>query len=395
MISCGIVAEYNPFHNGHKYQIDNVRRELKPDVVIAVMSGNFLQRGEPALLDKWTRTKMALAGGVDLVVELPAVFAVQPADYFAKGAIQIMKQLDVDYMSYGVEKGSAADYLKGAKWMTAHEKKIGAHLRKHAAADVPYAKQIEDMIKQMAPDFPLHLNAPNNQLGFAYAKEIVRNGWEENIQLLPLERKAVHYNDERLPKKGDIASATAIRTALQEGQSVRSYIPECSYIHLEKNREQMVNWSHYYSFLAYQLLASSKDDLRKIYQMTEGLENRLKDAIVDRRDFTDFLKAIKTKRYTQTRLQRLLTYVLLQWKSETVMAALAAEPSIRILGFTQAGQAYLSKVKHSLKAPLIANVNQTTKKKLAFDIGAGQIYRLGKPESISEQDFKQKPIKFD
>src|SRR5699024_1905766 len=104
MKACGIVAEYNPFHNGHAYQIAEIQRQIKPDVVIAVMSGNFLQRGEPAIVDKWTRTKMALAGGVDLVVELPIVFSTQAADYFAQGAIQILHALEIDTLSFGVEK---------------------------------------------------------------------------------------------------------------------------------------------------------------------------------------------------------------------------------------------------------------------------------------------------
>lgn len=395
MISCGIVAEYNPFHNGHKYQIDKVRRELNADVVIAVMSGNFLQRGEPAFLDKWTRTKMAVAGGVDLVVELPAVFAVQPADFFAKGAIQVLGYLGIDYLSFGVEKGSATDFIEGAKWMVAHENELVHELKQNAAADVPYAKQMEEIITEMAPNFPLYLNSPNNQLGFAYAKEIVRNNWEEHIQLFPILRKAAQYDDQVLQKESTIASATAIRLALQEGKDVASYIPEASHVYLKENSEQRVNWNHYYPFLEYQLTVSSEDRLRNIYQMNEGLENRLKSAIGESDHFTEFLKKIKTKRYTQTRLQRLLIYALLQWENDAVLTALDEKPPIRVLGFSKMGRAYLSEVKRNLKVPLLSNVNQTTKKWLPFDIGAGEIYRLGTPNVISEQDFKQKPIKFD
>ena len=159
MKSCGIVAEYNPFHNGHKYQIEQVRSALKPDVVVAVMSGNFLQRGEPALIDKWSRTKMALAGGVDLVIELPAVFAVQPADYFAKGALQVLGEMAVDYISFGVENGSGPEFLKGAKWMVDNEGELAKIIQSAKYADVPYARQIEIAIKELAQDFPLHLNS--------------------------------------------------------------------------------------------------------------------------------------------------------------------------------------------------------------------------------------------
>ena len=183
MKACGIVAEYNPFHNGHAYQIEQIRKKLQPDVVIAVMSGNFLQRGEPAFVDKWTRTQMALAGGIDLVVELPVQFSTQAADYFAKGALEVFSQLELDALSFGVEEGSAADFLKGAQWLVAHEKEVAAAVKQSAAFNAPYAQQVEEVIARLAPHFPLHLTTPNNQLGFAYVKEIVRRGDRKSTRL--------------------------------------------------------------------------------------------------------------------------------------------------------------------------------------------------------------------
>lgn len=393
MKSCGIVAEYNPFHNGHQYQIEQIRQQLQPDVVIAVMSGNFLQRGEPAIVDKWTRAQMALASGVDLVVELPAIFALQPADYFARGAIQTLGALGIDSLCFGVEEGTASDFLTGAQWMVENEKGIADAIKQSTDTHLPYAQQMERIVNDLAPDFPLHLNSPNNQLGFAYAKEIVHNGLADKVQLLPLQRKSAGYHDRDMSSDNAIASATAIRLAMAEDKNISDYIPETAYPYLADASNQMVTWEDYFPLLKYQLLVQSEESLREIYQMTEGLENRLKAAAHEAQNFTEFMDKIKTKRYTRTRLQRLLSYVLLQWKNEDVLKAVTEIEAIRVLGFSKAGQSYLSEIKHDLMIPLIVNVNKATKEKVPFDVLAGEIYRLGKSNLISRQDFGQKPAK--
>lgn len=394
MKACGIVAEYNPFHNGHAYQIEQIRKKLPVDVVIAVMSGNFLQRGEPALVDKWTRSKMALAAGVDVVVELPVSFSTQPADFFARGALQILGALKIDFLSFGVEEGSAEDFLNAASWMVENEPLISQKIAQREAIDVPYAKQMEELFNQLAPSFPLSLNSPNNQLGFAYAKEIVRQDLVKQVQLFPIKRKAVDYDDPVLNEKITIASATAIRQAMLDGRRVEAYIPRSSYIYLLEEIEQMVTWEDYFPYLKYQLLLQSEESLRNIYQMTEGLEFRLKQYIKEASSMEEFIKCIKTKRYTRTRLQRLLTYVLLQLSREEIEKSLTQTPAIRLLGFTKKGQRYLNEIKSQLRLPLISNINQETKDQVKLDILAGEIYTLGN-KKLKKQDFARHPIKFD
>ncbi|MEY8291373.1 nucleotidyltransferase [Carnobacteriaceae bacterium 52-44] len=394
MKACGIVAEYNPFHNGHAYQIERVRHALNPDVVIAVMSGNFLQRGEPAIVDKWTRTKMALAGGVDLVVELPIHFSTQPADFFAKGAIQILGPLGIDSLSFGVEDGTGSEFLEAATWMVENEALISRKMTQRDVIDVPYAKQMEQLLSQLAPIFPLQLNSPNNQLGFAYAKEIVRQGFADQIELFPLQRKEAGYDDQVLNTEATIASATAIRKAILEGRAVKQYIPETAYFYLQEASKQIVTWEDYFPLLKYQLMVQTEDALKMIYQMTEGLENRLKQQIKEATSFEDFLNRIKTKRYTRTRLQRLLTYVLLQFSKKDIEESLERMPAIRVLGFNKKGRQYLSEQKHGLQTPLIANVKQETKNQIEADVLAGEIYALGN-DFIKKQDFTRHPIKFD
>ena len=395
MRACGIIAEYNPFHNGHAYQIEQIRNKLQPEVIIAVMSGNFLQRGEPAIVDKWTRTQMALAGGVDLVVELPVPFSTQAADYFAKGALQVLSHLEIDALSFGVEAGSATDFLKGSQWMVAYEKQIETEIKQTASFNAPYAQQVEEVVTKLAPDFPLHLNTPNNQLGFAYVKEIVRRGLVDRIELLPLARKGAAYHDQDLHAQTSIASATALRRAALNGENIAAYIPQAAYPYFKEAQAAFVTWEEYFPYLQYQLTVQSEKELRKIYQMNEGLEYRLKANIQKATSFEKFIQKIKTKRYTQTSLQRLLTYTLLQWSRPEIEHALKDVNAIHVLGFTEKGREYLRQQRNKSKAQLISNVNQKNADNLSFDIAAGEIYRLGKSSFISKQDFTRKPVKID
>lgn len=394
MKACGIVAEYNPFHKGHAYQIKELKANTDTDVVIAVMSGNFLQRGEPAILDKWTRTQMALAGGVDLVVELPVIWSVQPADYFAEGALRILGALNIDYLSFGAEAGNRNDFLEAASFMLENETEIAQHLLESNEMNLPYAKKIENILLKMNPDFPLDLQSPNIQLGLSYQKEVIKRGWKDQIEIVPIKRKGAAYRDEAISSQTRIASATALRKAVFEGEAIHSYIPDSSYHFFREQMEEKVSWEAYFPYLKYQLTIKTESELREIYQMTEGLENRLKSLIEESDSFEEFMRKVKTKRYTQTRLQRLFTYVLLCIKKTDVDLAFKNKPAVRILGFNQTGRTYLNQEKNKINRPILSNVNQQTKDYLNNDIKAGYIYRLGN-QLIEKQDFTRMPIKFD
>lgn len=394
MKACGIVAEYNPLHKGHAYQIEELRANTDVDVVIAVMSGNFLQRGEPAILDKWTRTKMALAGGVDLVIELPVIWSVQPADYFAEGSLDILHALNIDYLSFGTEDGQQNDFLKAASFIVENEKIIDRQLNRNKKMNLPYAKKMENVLFEMYPEFPLNLQLPNVQLGLSYQKEIIKKGWKDQIEIVPIKRKGAGYHEESIVSQTEIASATAIRKATFDGQVIQPYIADASYRYFREKMEEIVSWEDYFPYLKYQLIIKSEAELREIYQMTEGLENRLKNSIDESHSFEEFMRKIKTKRYTQTRLQRLLIYVLLNIKQTDVDLAFNNKSAIRVLGFNKKGRTYLNQEKNKISRPILSNVNQQTKLYLKNDIKAGDIYRLGN-HLIEKQDFTRMPIKFD
>lgn len=394
MKACGIVAEYNPFHKGHAYQIKKIKKESDAEVIIAVMSGNFLQRGEPAIVDKWTRSAMAVHSGVDLVVELPVIWSTQPADLFAKGAINILKDLNIDYLSFGSEKGKAGDFYEAAEYLNQTESKIFQKIEENEHMNMSYADKMQKVILKLNPDFPLDLSLPNTQLGLSYQRELFNLGLENKVKLLPIKRIGSSYREERIDRHPEIASATAIRRAIFGGKSYSSYLKKSSLDVFNRNLEQKVSWENYFPLLKYQLFAKSKSDLREIYQMTEGLENRLKKFIKESENFEEFISKIKTKRYTRTRLQRLLIYVLLNIKADDVRSFSKAQNGIRILAFNKKGQLYLNQEKNIIDKMMISNVNRKTKKYLGYEIKSGQIYRLGNP-SIKKQDFSRKPLIFD
>lgn len=394
MKAWGIIAEYNPFHNGHAYQIEKIKETNDAEVIIAIMSGNFLQRGEPAILDKWTRTEMALSAGVDLVIELPVLWSTQPADYFAEGAVRLLEALKIDTISFGVEAGESVDFLEAAKFLLQNEKQIMEAIENHPEMNMAYAQKMEEAILSLNPCFPLDLSSPNVQLALSYQKAILDLKLEEKINIFPIERIGAGYQEEKINYHPSIASATAIRKAVFREEDVDSYLVESTQSLFNQEDEKKVSWENYFPYLKYQLIIKTKSELREIYQMTEGLENRLKKYIPEADSFEEFMNKIKTKRYTRTRLQRLLIYVLLNIKKSDIKELFYTQSVIRILGFNQKGQNYLNSKKDEFEYPLVSNINQETKKLLDFEIKSGEIYRLGHSK-IRKQDFSRKPVIFD
>ncbi|WP_192982268.1 nucleotidyltransferase [Marinilactibacillus psychrotolerans] len=390
MEACGIIAEYNPFHNGHLYQLQEAKKRTGAEVIIVVMSGNFLQRGEPAIVDKWKRAQLALAGGADLIVELPVSYSVQPADLFAKGAIEILAGLGCASLSFGAESGNGETFKKAAKLLIEYSEDIDYQFKKQNEKGKPYAVRMEQAIAAVIPSFPINLSKPNNQLGLAYAKENYFHGDIFHFEVIG--RKQADYHDVNLPNNTTIASATAIRKQLLNPLNVQKssrFMPAKSLELLDQS--QLINWNNYWHLLKYQIISSSLDELQKIYQMEEGLENRLKKAAQSADSFERFIQTVKNKRMTRTRLQRLCIYVLLQIK-QSDLTALNQIPTSRILGFSPLGQQYLNKVKKTSSINLLTKINKRTKDDWSLDIKAGEVYQLALDNNKFKQDFNRKPL---
>lgn len=384
MKTCGIIAEYNPFHNGHKYQLQEAREQSQADVVIVVMSGNFLQRGEPAVIDKWKRAEEALHHGADLVVELPVHWALQSADYFAKGGIQLLHALHCDSFSFGTDHTETFDYPSFGNFIHSHQAAFDTAYQENSNPSLSYAEKMAAVLAQDFPEFSLTQEQPNHILGLAYAKENAR--YKQPMTIFPIQRLKSSHNSVEITE--DIASATAIRQAIMRNEAIQEVVPAKT---AEDLASYQVTWADYWPFLKYKILASSRSELGEIYQMVEGLEYRLKSKIKQASSFEEYVELVKSKRYTRTRIQRLLCYALLNFKEEAVKSAWQHD-YLPVLGFSNKGQQYLSQIKGTIHWPIISKVGQTQERLMNLALKSDDIYRLA-DFNIAEQNFGRTPIR--
>lgn len=397
MRAVGIIAEYNPFHNGHAFHIQEARKKSQAEIVIICMSGNFVQRGEPALVSKWQRANDALEHGADLVMEMPLTYALQAGDIFAQSGVAILSSLKCESLSFGVENGRAEDYERVGHLLEKLDQKINEKFSKEKMTNKSYARQISDVIEPLLKkeNIQVDYSQANSLLGMLYARE--NSKLDSPMDLFPILRRKAQHTDQMINEAKQMASGTAIRQALlsqdaELQQAVKHVVPKEAYSSLHQS--PYVDWEKAWPYLKYQLLSQDVKQLRRIYQMTEGLENRLKKHIINSSDFQDFMKKIKTKRYTWTRLQRLLCYSLLQLRDEEAEQALTTKPQyVRLLGFTSRGREYLSQLnKDKMNMEIISNIKQSSQEFFKADIKAGHIYRLLADEEIPSQDFLRSPI---
>lgn len=374
----GIITEYNPFHNGHLYQIQQVKKQF-PDVPLVIaMSGNFLQRGEPAIIDKWHRAAECLANGADLVMELPLMAAVQPADRFAYYGVWTLAQMGVTDLFFGAEHATF-DFMHDAQ----KAMEITGNFNKYHES---FAKTYQQVIAEKVGH---QVDQPNDLLGLAYAKANLK--LKAGINLHPIQRKNANYHDIELNDAGTIASASAIREALHhQNQDFEKFVPHQTAQDLKK--QPLVSWDDFWIHLKMELLTHLPQELEKIYGMAEGIQYRM-IAMAQRSefagDFDSWIKAVKNKRFTYTRLSRLATMTLLHITWDDV-ASFEAQPYLRVLGFSKKGQAVLHAAKKSCDYPIITNVSQDEKKGiLRIDYRAGKVYQA---VCGNEQDLKHAPI---
>lgn len=360
MKAVGIIVEYNPFHNGHLYHLEETKKKTSADCVIAVMSGNFLQRGEPALVSKWARTNMALSAGVDLVVELPYVFAVQSAEMFASGAVALLDALHCTEICFGSESGEIEPFIEAVHTLQKRQQEYDMHIQHALKTGISYPQAITQAWKQLQI-VDIDLTKPNNILGFSYVKAIM----EQNSSIIPqtVQRIASGYHDETFSHPF-IASATSLRKTLngsiEQLEHISSYIPSYTKHALEQYYSTygtFHEWEHYFPFLKYRIMTMEENELQRMANVDEGLEYRFKQVIVEAETFSQFIHSIKTKRYTWTRLQRTCAHILTNFTKEQ-MAAMKKPTYIRLLGMSENGRRYLQVVKKKLSLPLITNASR-------------------------------------
>lgn len=343
MKACGIIAEYNPFHKGHHYQIEQIRTQTDADVIVITMSGNFVQRGEPAIENKWYRAKMALENGADLVLELPTLSSTQATDWFAAGGVGILHAAKCQEIAFGVEDTSVDYQVAFEEWGTL-QTRIKEDVTDDEMKSLTYANRLSLISKEtFGENSPLYrlMQQPNQQLGFAYVKEILSHNLP--MEFITIERIGNGHLDEKI-QEGQFASGTALRKQLLKVDRNHQLLSQLPYLEEVFSDEYRNNWEQYWALLKYQLERSSVEELRMIYQMDEGMEYRFKKFLLQANSFDEFIQLLKNKRWTWARLQRLCIYVLLGITKEQVkqhFETIHSPKEVTVLGFNETGREYL------------------------------------------------------
>lgn len=372
MKATGIVVEYNPFHNGHKYHLQKTKVLNPNNIIIAVMSGDFVQRGEPSIIDRWTKTKMALANGVDLVIELPVFYSSQSAEIFAKGAVGILEELKCESMVFGSESGKIDELKRISTLQESEEFKIKLKERLKSGDSYPTAHS--STMKEILGESELN---SNDILGLEYIKAI--RYWKSSIIPMTLKREKVGYHDTNIV--GDFASATKIREHLKKNEEISSIVTQESFNTL-KEYSNFTYMENFYPFIRYELIKNS-NNLSDIQDMEIGFENRLLENAIKSINYEEFFKSISNRRYTTGRVQRVLTHTLLALTTNITEEVKKSIPYVKVLGFNSKGREYLSYLKKFDNSKIITSYKKMNENfspevcsLIEFNERSSQIYRL-------------------
>ena len=370
----GIVAEYNPFHYGHLYQIRKVKEMYPDSIIIAIISTNYTQRGGFSLINKWDKTRICLNYGIDMVVELPTLYTTQGADMFAYGAISILNMLHIDTLVFGMECDDVEYLIKAAKTQI-NNSKYDELVQKYLLTGVNYPTALGNALKEM---IGYTTDKPNDLLAISYIKEIIKN----NYKIVPVGIKRTNdYHGKEI--KSSIVNASLIRDMLDKNMDVSKYVPIETYKCLN-----MKNFDNGYLLLKYNI-SNNENRLYEYLTVDEGIENRILKYYKDCDNWCALVNLIKTRRYTYNKVNRMLMHILLNIKKIDN----DKEIYLRVLGFNDIGRNYLKQIKKDID--VINTCKQGINKALDIEINATYIYSLVTGDnSLIEREYKNKPIIF-
>lgn len=359
MKKIGIICEYNPFHNGHIYHLEKIKEMYNDSLIILVMSSSFTERGELSILNKWEKTEIALKYGVDLVIELPFEFASQSADIFARGAVTLLKDLQVDTIVFGSESNNRDELIEIAN-LQLNNKDYDNKVKEYLDKGENYPSSMARAIKDMGLN---EINLPNDILGLSYTKEIIKQN--ANIEIVTIKRTNDYHNKEL---NNSIVSASAIRNNL-DSKDIINYVPSITYNYL---KEKNVN-NNYFLLLKYKII-SEQEGISKYQTVDEGIHNRILKYIEEVNSMEELILKIKTKRYTYNKLNRMFTHILCGFTKEE--AKNIGIKYIRVLGFSNLGLSHLNKIKKSSSIPIITNLKKEYSSLLSLELRVDKIYNL-------------------
>lgn len=370
----GLIAEYNPFHNGHQYQINKIKEKYPDSILIAVISSSYTQRGDISVLNKWEKASIALDNQVDIVVELPFVYATQSSDIFARGAIEILNKLKVNKIIFGTERDTLEELILLADTQI-KSKEYNKLVKKYQNEGLNYATSTNKALEDLTN---IKVSTPNDLLALSYIREIKQKNY--NIEYENIKR-TIPYHSGQIEE--NIASASAIRKQYQEGKKISNLIP------YSPNKLYKISMSMYYPILKYKILSEDKN-LKKYQTVEEGIENRIIKYISESNTYEELINNIKTKRYTYNRISRLLLHILTNFTKEE--AKNIKVDYIRLLGFNERGKNYLNKIKKTLDLPIVIGYKKNISKILDIELRITKIYSLVASPSLVKEEYRNKPI---
>ena len=384
----GIVAEFNPIHYGHCYLIEEARKRASADGVACVMSGDFVQRGAPAVYDKWTRTKMALDSGADLVVEIPTMFCLSNASSYAKASVHLLEGIGaVSHITFGSETGNLRELQHVAKFLSHNRAELDQEISANIKSGKSYPAARQEALRRMTSIDMTQFSGPNDTLALEYLQNVSR--------LKPIAVKRINsgYHDVESYTESGVNryfSSTSVREHMRNGDNLIQSIPWKP----EDYPKPSFNDDKWFDLIRYAVLTNSVDTLEEAPGGGEGLGNRLKEVVRTVSSIDELIQNVKSKRYTYTRISRWLYQILLGIQRNDLKIA---PEYIRILGFNEKGREIIRySQKNSLNSfPFIVNINKQhiDSKQLAMDLHASDIYNLACGNSIrGNSDYCQQII---
>lgn len=382
MVNVGIICEYNPFHNGHLFHLKKIKEMFPKSNIILVMSGNFTERGDVSIINKWDKTAIALHYGVDLVVELPFVFAVQSADVFAKASIEILDTLNIDYLVFGSESNDVEKLTNLAK-IQLENKKYNYLVKEYLNEGINYPTALSKALTDLTGT---SISKPNDILGITYIREILKR--KSKIKPITIKRND-NYNCTEL--SDFMSSATSIRYALKNNENVENQVPTYT---LNFLNQKLHFTDDYFPLIKYNILIN-RNNLDKFLTVDEGIDNRINKFIVKAKSLDELILKIKTKRYTYNKLNRMFIHIMCNITREEIKNFDHIE-YIRVLGFSNNGRLFLKNIKDSINIPIITNFSTIKNKMLDIEFRSTCCYAsiLNEQDKVKliESEYKNYPI---
>lgn len=364
----GLIAEYNPFHNGHLYQLNEIKKRYPNSLIVLILNGYFLERGIVSLESKKEKTHLALKYGVDIVIELPFVFGSNSADTFAEASLELLNEMHVDKLIFGSESNDIDLLYDVAKRQMSED--FDRQVKAYLEQGINYPTALNKAIG-------IDLKEPNDLLGVAYIKAILKNKYDIKPETL---KRTNSYHD--IESNELIVSASNIREKVVNGQDISKYIPEGKINNID---EELL-----FSLIKVKII--TEDNLDKYLSVDEGIDNRLKKVINKVNSLDSLVKMIKTKRYTYNRIMRMLMHILIGLTKDDKEKLMHNE-YIRILGLNEMGQKHINQIKKDLKIPLVSKFTSVYSKIKDYELKCASIYQMLTKDNVLEFEYANKPLR--